>query len=298
MIGARQLAACAATLGLLLRASGCSFRDVPGVDGALNPSEGLPKLSQKSTFSTSQGATSLPDSEKDDFLTFCVDFDRLPSRLTESQDFRVVAVTGCQCSGKSTLLNAIFGTGFPVMESSNDPRPQRTTIGAWVDIQELRPDKPRKKRAPIASTVGMSVKNPAAEAQEGPGMGVSRSGSGVKADAGVKWETWEGEGEGRGEGTRTRANPREAHWVSTGYVDNSDGRSAGAIHQGAEGLGAVASNGAMGQGECEGDAVTGKGEAGTQQASAPVEAVPFVLIDIEGTQSRARGAESGVFDSR
>lgn len=49
--------------------------------------------------------------EADDFLTFCVDFDELPEQLAESRDYRVVAVTGCQCSGKSTLLNALFGTG-------------------------------------------------------------------------------------------------------------------------------------------------------------------------------------------
>lgn len=47
----------------------------------------------------------------EDFLTFCVDFDKLPENLSASQDYRVVAVTGCQCSGKSTLLNALFGTG-------------------------------------------------------------------------------------------------------------------------------------------------------------------------------------------
>lgn len=47
----------------------------------------------------------------DDFLTFCVDFNELPEQLVESLDYRVVAVTGCQCSGKSTLLNALFGTG-------------------------------------------------------------------------------------------------------------------------------------------------------------------------------------------
>lgn len=47
----------------------------------------------------------------DDFLTFCVDFDGLPEKLSTSRDYRVVAVTGCQCSGKSTLLNALFGTG-------------------------------------------------------------------------------------------------------------------------------------------------------------------------------------------
>lgn len=46
----------------------------------------------------------------DEFLTFCVDFDGLPEQLASSRDYRVVAVTGCQCSGKSTLLNALFGS--------------------------------------------------------------------------------------------------------------------------------------------------------------------------------------------
>lgn len=46
----------------------------------------------------------------DKFLTFCMDFDGLPEQLASSRDYRVVAVTGCQCSGKSTLLNALFGS--------------------------------------------------------------------------------------------------------------------------------------------------------------------------------------------
>lgn len=51
-------------------------------------------------------------SGEDDFLTFCVDFEEgLPEQLSPStRDYRVVAVTGCQCSGKSTLLNSLFGT--------------------------------------------------------------------------------------------------------------------------------------------------------------------------------------------
>lgn len=47
----------------------------------------------------------------DDFLTFCVNLNELPEQLAVSRDYRVVAVTGCQCSGKSTLMNALFGTG-------------------------------------------------------------------------------------------------------------------------------------------------------------------------------------------
>lgn len=54
----------------------------------------------------------------DDFLTFCTNFEKgatggLSATLSDSsRDYRVVAVTGCQCSGKSTLLNALFGTGY------------------------------------------------------------------------------------------------------------------------------------------------------------------------------------------
>lgn len=44
-------------------------------------------------------------------MTFCVNLDELPEHLAVSRDYKVVAVTGCQCSGKSTLLNALFGTG-------------------------------------------------------------------------------------------------------------------------------------------------------------------------------------------
>lgn len=53
--------------------------------------------------------------EDDGFLTFCTDFNAgLPEALSAAacRDYRVVAVTGCQCSGKSTLLNALFGTGY------------------------------------------------------------------------------------------------------------------------------------------------------------------------------------------
>lgn len=57
------------------------------------------------------GAANSAAAVTDDFLTFCVDFDELPEELARSRDYRVVAVTGCQCSGKSTLLNALFGTG-------------------------------------------------------------------------------------------------------------------------------------------------------------------------------------------
>eukprot|EP01071_Lankesteria_metandrocarpae_P009151 Lankesteria_metandrocarpae@DN5146_c0_g2_i1.p1 len=45
-------------------------------------------------------------------------------------DFSVTTVLGCQSSGKSTLLNALFGTKFPVMNSQLGR--QQTTKGAWI----------------------------------------------------------------------------------------------------------------------------------------------------------------------
>lgn len=57
------------------------------------------------------GAGAAAVAATDEFLTFCVDFGELPEHLAVSRDYKVVAVTGCQSSGKSTLLNALFGTG-------------------------------------------------------------------------------------------------------------------------------------------------------------------------------------------
>lgn len=73
-------------------------RTVPDGEGLVASSRG------KATSATASVAS-------EDFLTFCVDLDGLPEGLASSRDYRVVAVTGCQCSGKSTLLNALFGTG-------------------------------------------------------------------------------------------------------------------------------------------------------------------------------------------
>ena len=76
-------------------------------------SRDAPTLAAGSSGNSGSGGESItsPSTEADDFLTFCVDFDTLPEQLAGSRDYRVVAVTGCQCSGKSTLLNALFGTG-------------------------------------------------------------------------------------------------------------------------------------------------------------------------------------------
>lgn len=75
------------------------------------PRNVLPRTGRDDPIAASGGSRSGPAAEADDFLTFCVDLDELPEQLAVSRNYRVVAVTGCQCSGKSTLLNALFGTG-------------------------------------------------------------------------------------------------------------------------------------------------------------------------------------------
>lgn len=44
-------------------------------------------------------------------------------------DYNAVAVFGSQSTGKSTLLNRLFGTTFDVMDSK---RRQQTTKGIWM----------------------------------------------------------------------------------------------------------------------------------------------------------------------
>eukprot|EP01119_Soliformovum_irregulare_P011576 TRINITY_DN2914_c0_g1_i1.p1 TRINITY_DN2914_c0_g1~~TRINITY_DN2914_c0_g1_i1.p1 ORF type:complete len:755 (-),score=268.17 TRINITY_DN2914_c0_g1_i1:49-2313(-) len=50
--------------------------------------------------------------------------------LNKGFDYFVVAILGCQSSGKSTLLNYLFGTSFQTMEAQ-EGRTQ-TTLGVWM----------------------------------------------------------------------------------------------------------------------------------------------------------------------
>ena len=51
-------------------------------------------------------------------------------------DYKCVAVIGCQSSGKSTLLNLVFGTSFEMMDDSGGR--QQTTQGIWMSHSEDR----------------------------------------------------------------------------------------------------------------------------------------------------------------
>lgn len=54
--------------------------------------------------------------------------------VAKKEDYNTVAVIGCQSSGKSTLLNLLFGTTFDVMD--DDFAKQQTTKGIWMSTTE------------------------------------------------------------------------------------------------------------------------------------------------------------------
>ena len=66
-----------------------------------------------------------------------------------SLDYGVVAVLGAQSSGKSTLLNALFGMHFQVL--SQESGRQRTTHGVWLGIA------PQAPRGEVGSLVVLDV---------------------------------------------------------------------------------------------------------------------------------------------
>lgn len=54
--------------------------------------------------------------------------------LYTALQYGVVAIVGPQASGKSTLLNSLFGTRFPVLNVRDAGAGRRTTRGVWVDL--------------------------------------------------------------------------------------------------------------------------------------------------------------------
>lgn len=63
-----------------------------------------------------------------------------------ARNYTIVAVVGCQSGGKSTLLNAAFGTSFPVLDAPRSGR-RRTTLGVWAALGAVA-TRGRKKKAP------------------------------------------------------------------------------------------------------------------------------------------------------
>lgn len=49
------------------------------------------------------------------------------------KDYQSVAIIGVQNSGKSTLLNNLFGTNFEVLQKTAG---ERTTLGIWTSLDK------------------------------------------------------------------------------------------------------------------------------------------------------------------
>ncbi len=70
-----------------------------------------------------------------DDLEYNAKFDKfLKERGMMGRTYRTVAVIGCQSSGKSTLLNLLFGTKFDTMDSAHGRT--QTTKGIWMAINQ------------------------------------------------------------------------------------------------------------------------------------------------------------------
>eukprot|EP01053_Blabericola_migrator_P004993 Blabericola_migrator_1__4992@NODE_2594_length_2560_cov_201_764541_g1626_i0_p1_GENE_NODE_2594_length_2560_cov_201_764541_g1626_i0NODE_2594_length_2560_cov_201_764541_g1626_i0_p1_ORF_typecomplete_len799_score136_93RHD3/PF05879_12/5_9e78GBP/PF02263_19/1_1e10MMR_HSR1/PF01926_23/7_1e05Dynamin_N/PF00350_23/0_00046Dynamin_N/PF00350_23/6_6e03AIG1/PF04548_16/0_00035AIG1/PF04548_16/6_9e03FeoB_N/PF02421_18/0_0093AAA_15/PF13175_6/0_046PPV_E1_C/PF00519_17/0_021DGCR6/PF07324_11/0_011DGCR6/PF07324_11/7_1e03eIF len=95
---------------------------------------------QKGTVSTSTSTIDSSHSKASDLVqiidfdgNFCQDFEAHLKTLGIARcgfKYNVLTVLGCQSSGKSTLLNSLFGTTFPEMNSMAGR--SQTTKGIWV----------------------------------------------------------------------------------------------------------------------------------------------------------------------
>ncbi|ANB11381.1 dynamin-like GTPase SEY1 [Sugiyamaella lignohabitans] len=79
-------------------------------------------------------STSTPDSvqvinERKEFNQKLSDYLDVTNTLNSGLDYHIVSVFGSQSTGKSTLLNALFGTKFQVM---NEAQRSQTTKGIWM----------------------------------------------------------------------------------------------------------------------------------------------------------------------
>eukprot|EP00903_Cladosiphon_okamuranus_P005464 g5449.t1 len=230
----------------------------------------------------------------DDFLTFCVNLDELPEQLAMSRDYRVVAVTGCQCSGKSTLLNALFGTGFPVLEHSDDDDtlPGRTTVGAWVDLQLCSPPRRKKPQKLKPDTATSSAMKSARRINDGSSSSSKKRSTSTSTAAAASARS-----KVRTQKRRAKAGTAAATEAKT---DKEGGRGEAASSSSSPSSEAAsASTGARRRAKraAKGAAV-GRGMAAAAETAVPPP-TPFVLVDVEGTQSRDRGGADGMaFDSR
>lgn len=57
--------------------------------------------------------------------------------LEIGENYRTVAIIGAQSSGKSTLLNTLFGTKFDTLNQESSGM-QQTTKGVWVSVNQSK----------------------------------------------------------------------------------------------------------------------------------------------------------------
>ena len=67
----------------------------------------------------------------EDFKTYFKTSDFHPPK---NKEYQTLAIIGCQSSGKSTLLNHVFGTDFEVM--TDDKGRGQTTQGIWAAVNQ------------------------------------------------------------------------------------------------------------------------------------------------------------------
>ncbi|CAM9303581.1 unnamed protein product [Ectocarpus sp. 8 AP-2014] len=242
--------------------------------------------------SASAAVTTAAVAAADDFLTFCVDFDELPEKLGASHDYRVVAVTGCQCSGKSTLLNALFGTGFPVLENAEDSLPRRTTIGAWIDLQLCSP--PRRKRPKKPKTSSASTSTRKASRLSGSSSSSSSSSGGDSSKQRPSGTA--AAAAGSRSKVRTKTKKSEAKNAAANRTGEARGSATSSSAAAVTGARARIHEKRLPKEGAYGGAATATAAEAAVPSAAPT---PFVLVDVEGTQSRDRGGTDGMeFDSR
>ena len=64
-------------------------------------------------------------------LEYNTNFKQAISKIDQKLEYRTVAIIGCQSSGKSTLMNHLFGTQFEVLNQGVNGLEQ-TTKGIWA----------------------------------------------------------------------------------------------------------------------------------------------------------------------
>lgn len=179
---------------------------------------------------------------------------------------------------------------FPVLEQAEDSLPRRTTIGAWVDLQLCSLPRRRKRKPSMTGNPQGNSSNDGSSSSSRNSRSATRASSGSSGNsrrlAATRSSTKK---------TRTKRKSGAITNPSAREEDRGDD-STRAVIPGRNGGDDVPK-----EGDAKGAAVASAAASAPAEA-AEVEAVTsttFVLVDVEGTQSRGRGGAEGMeFDSR